>query len=140
MQFQFQPIAICLFAQWVMLISSIDSRHMRGSKSNLNSWSLIKLFVPSLLRQAPLKPYRWLLCFQFRVFHELICKHFIYQMVGQQMTSSTFGRRRTQYRLASTKLSTCSFYPYIYIKWTIYWWTGGLFLKTPPDKKSFGHL
>ena len=38
------------------------------------------------------------------------------QMVGQQMTSSTFGRRRTQYRLASTKLSTCSFYHSINIK------------------------
>ena len=38
------------------------------------------------------------------------------QMVGQQMTSSTFGRRRTQYRLASTKLPTCSFYHSIYIK------------------------
>ena len=35
---------------------------------NLKSWSLTKCFVPSLPRQAPRKPYRWLLCFLFVIF------------------------------------------------------------------------
>ena len=51
------------------------ARHISRSNSNLKSWSLTKCFVPSLPRQAPRKPYKWLLCFLFRNFHEWICRH-----------------------------------------------------------------